>query len=169
MPPAPAADATGPASLVLAAFVLATAAFLAWRQWRDYAGRSPDLSRRDESHFARQDLRRVLGTIVLGLVAVGLALGGRMPAVVNGRANLKFVQVWSAVALLIVVLLVLALLDWVSTRLYARRHRQRLTDEGLSIVEAELKIRLARRRERLREHGPNGSSFRDEEGRSRPD
>src|SRR5271155_4303118 len=35
MPDVPAPDASGPISLVLAALVMAAAAFLGWRQWRD--------------------------------------------------------------------------------------------------------------------------------------
>lgn len=158
MPPAqaPAPDATGPVSLVLAALVLLAAVFLGWRQWRDFRSRPHDLSPRDEGHFARQDVRRVLGTIVLGLIAAALAVGGSLPHVVNGRANQKFVYLWFGVALMMVVLLVLALLDWVSTRLYARRQRRRLTDEGLSIVEAELRVREAIRRARVRGPASDG-------------
>jgi hypothetical protein len=154
MPPAP--DASGPVSLVLAVIVLAAAGFLGWRQWRDYRTRPEDLSPRDESHFARQDLRRLLGTIILTLIAAALGVGGWMPDRVNGRANQKFVYLWAGIALMMVVLLVLAMLDWVSTRLYVRRQRRRLTDEGLSIVEAELRVRDAIRRAQRRTEGPNG-------------
>ena len=156
MPPAPAADASGPASLVLAALVLVAAAFLGWHQWRDYHARPTDLSPRDESHFARQDLRRLLGTIILTLIAAALAVGAWIPDRVNGQANKKFIYLWSGIALMMVVLLVLATLDWLSTRLYGIRQRRRLTDEGLSIVEAELRVRQAIRRAQLRERGPNG-------------
>ena len=44
------------ASQVLAGIVLVAAAFLAWRQWRDYRTRPTELSRLDENHFARQEL-----------------------------------------------------------------------------------------------------------------
>ena len=157
MPPAaPAPDPSGPLSLVLGSLVLAAAAFLGWRQWRDVRSRPPGLSPRDESHFARQDLRRLLGTIVLGLIAVALFLGGWVPDRVNGRANQKFIYLWAGIALMMVVLLILALLDWISTRLYVRRQRRRLTDEGLSILEAEIRVREAIRRAQIGEHEPNG-------------
>ena len=143
MPPA---DASEPASLVVAGLVLVSGLFLGWRQWREYQTRPKDLSQLDENHFGRQDIRRMLGTIVLLFIALGIVLGGRMPAKWGGQANLKFVQLWAGVAFLIVVLLILAMLDWFSTRLYARRHRQRLTNEGLSIVEAELRIKTVLRR-----------------------
>jgi hypothetical protein len=163
MPPAPAADASGPASLVLAALVLVAAAFLGWRQWRDYRHRPTNLSPRDESHFARQDLRRLLGTIILTLIAVSLAIGGWLPDRVNGRANKKFIYLWSGIAAMMVVLLVLAMLDWLSTRLYGIRQRRKLTDEGLSIVEAELRVRQAIRHAQLRKRGPNGYPPHDED------
>lgn len=162
MPPAaPAADPSGPVSLILAALVLAAAAFLGWRQWRDVRSRPDALSPRDESHFARQDLRRLLGTIILGLIAGALAVGGWVPDRVNGRANQKFVYLWAGIALMMVVLLILALLDWISTRLYARRQRRRLTHEGLTILEAEIRVREAIRRAQMSEHGPNGHPPRD--------
>jgi Flp pilus assembly protein TadB len=159
MPPAAAPDATGPASLVLSGLILVAAAFLGWRQWRDYRSRTRQLSPLDENHFVRQDIRRLLGTIILVLVSLATGIGGQMPAKVGGQANVKFVQIWSGVAFLIVALLFLALLDWLSTRLYARRHRQRLTKEGLAIVEAELRIKteIQRRQEELnQEEGSNG-------------
>ncbi len=142
----PPADASEVASLVLAIVILLAAVFLGWWQWRDYRVRPTGLSRLDDDHFGRQDMRRALGTIVLLLLAVALFVGGRMPHEVAGKANLKFVQVWAGAAFLVVVLLILAMLDWFSTRLYATRHRERLAKEGLSIVEAELRIKTAIRR-----------------------
>jgi hypothetical protein len=159
MPPAAANDATGPASLVLSGLILFAAAFLGWWQWRDYRSRPRQLSPLDENHFVRQDIRRLLGTIVLVLLSVAIGFGGQLPPKVGGVANNKFIQIWSGVAFLIVALLFLALLDWFSTRLYARRHRQRLTREGLAIVEAELRIKteIRRKQEELsQEEGSNG-------------
>jgi hypothetical protein len=159
MPPAAAPDASGPASLVLSGLILFAAAFLGWWQWRDYRSRPRQLSPLDENHFVRQDIRRLLGTIILVLLSLAIGIGGQLPPQVGGAANNKFIQIWSGVAFLIVALLFLALLDWFSTRLYARRHRQRLTKEGLAIVEAELRIKteLQRKQDELsREEGTNG-------------
>jgi uncharacterized membrane protein YedE/YeeE len=159
MPADPAADGQAQFSVALAGLVLLAAAFLAWRQWRDARSRPSDLPPLDRNHFARQDLRRVIGTIVLGFLGVAIAFGGQMPHMVNGQANTKFVQLWAGVAFLIAVLLMLAMLDWVSTRLYFKRHRQKLTNEGLSIVEAELRLKLEmqrRRRDQFDGRGPNG-------------
>ncbi len=156
MPLAPALDASGVASLLMAGLVLAAAAFLGWRQWRDVQSRPPALSPRDEGHFARQDLRRLLGTIILVLIAAALAVGAWIPDRVGGQVNKTFVNLWAGVALMMVVLLVLALLDWISTRVYARRQRRRLTDEGLAIVEDELRARIAMHQAQQRASGPNG-------------
>jgi small-conductance mechanosensitive channel len=156
MPLAPALDASGVASLLMAGLVLAAAAFLGWRQWRDVRSRPPALSPRDEGHFARQDLRRLLGTIILVLIAAAMALGAWIPDRVGGRINQTFVNLWAGVALMMVVLLVLALLDWISTRVYARRLRRRLTDEGLSIVEDELRARIAMQKAQRHREGTNG-------------
>ncbi len=156
MPFAPAPDATGIVGLVLAALVLAAAAFLGWRQWRDVRTRPPGLSSADEGHFARQDLRRLLGTIILVLIAAAMAAGAWIPDRIGGQVNQLFIDLWAGIALMMVVLLLLALLDWISTRLYAHRQRKRLTDEGLSIVEAELRARIALQRAQRREEGSNG-------------
>jgi hypothetical protein len=146
MPEVPANDASGPISLVLAAIVMASAGFLGWWQWRDLRKRSAELSPLDRNHFFRQDIRRFVGTIVLALLSVAIGFGGRMPHQVNGLANSKFIYLWSGVIFLIAALLILALFDWIATQLYLRRHRLRLTQEGLSIVEAELRIKLAQHR-----------------------
>jgi small-conductance mechanosensitive channel len=156
MPLAAPLDASGLASLLMAGVVLAAAAFLGWRQWRDVRSRPPSLSPRDEGHFARQDLRRLLGTIILVLIAAAMALGAWIPDRVGGRVNQTFINLWAGVALMMVVLLVLALLDWISTRVYARRLRRRLTDEGLSIVEDELRARIALQIAQRRQEGTNG-------------
>ena len=150
MPPAPAVDLTGPASVVLAVMVALTGVFLAYRIWHDHRTRPPGaiVSPLDENHFAREGLRRCLGSIVMGLLAVGIFLGGRVAPQVGGKANPLFVQVWAGVVLLLLALVLLGMLDWVSSRIYARRVRARLTREGLAIVEAELRQKLADKRAR---------------------
>ena len=135
----PQADATGVASLFLAGFVLLAALFLGYRQYREAKARPPALQPRDEKYFANQDLRRAVGTIVLFILCVALAVGGKMPPRVAGKANLAFIQIWAGIAFLIMALLALALLDIVATRLFAHRQRQNLADEGLSLIEAELR------------------------------
>lgn len=148
-------DATAPVSLILAGLVFCSAVFLGYRQYREARHRPPALLPRDEKYFALQDLRRAIGTIVLLILSLALAVGGQMPTRINGKANLKFIQIWSGVAFLLVALLGLAALDMLATRIYARRQRQQIVDEGLAIIESELRSNVeARRRAAL--HQQNG-------------
>jgi hypothetical protein len=105
------------------------AVFLGLRQWYEWRSRSPALSDVDRGHFWNQDLRRGLGVAVMLVLALGLYFGSRMPHKVAGRANLAFVEIWLAIVALIVVLLVLALFDLVSTRSYAQRQRRSIARE----------------------------------------
>jgi len=115
--------------LVLSAAVIVIAALLAYRQWKDRQRRETDLPEADAAHFVRQDTRRWLGAFVMILLALGLAVGMRLPHIAGGKANTRFVQVWLGVFLLIFVLLLLALLDWLAPRVYARRHRRAIVQE----------------------------------------
>jgi uncharacterized membrane protein YciS (DUF1049 family) len=70
---------------------------------------------------------------------MGLYFGSRMPPKVAGRANLTFVVVWLAIIGLIVVMLLLAFLDWLSTRLYARRHSRSMARQRLQLLRETLR------------------------------
>jgi hypothetical protein len=129
-------------SLILGLLVFFTAIVLGLWQYREAHQRPPGLTLLDQKHFARQDLRRATCTLVLLILAVALIAGGRMEPRVDDRPNLQFVQLWAGVAFLIVVLSMLAMLDFISTRIYARRLRSRLTEEGLDLIEAEVKVRM---------------------------
>ena len=115
--------------LLLSAFVVFIAAVLAYRQWRDRRRRDVDLAGAEAVYHTRQDVRRWLGVFVMVLLALGLAVGTRIPHIVRGRTNPLFVQVWLGVFLLIFALLLLALLDWFATRRYAYRHRRAMLQE----------------------------------------
>ncbi|HEV3163965.1 MAG TPA: hypothetical protein VGZ22_08020 [Isosphaeraceae bacterium] len=130
-------DSAASTSLVIALFVIFAVAFLAWRQWRERQSRSPELSDADTDHFSRQDTRRLLGTIVLGLIAVGLVVGTRIPLNPPPSRLIRrfFAGVWMAVILLLLVALVLAWLDIKATRLYARRHRHAIAEERRAFLE----------------------------------
>jgi hypothetical protein len=138
MPPAQQSAAV---SLVISIGVAAAAILLGLRQWHERRLREPDLSAADASHFARQDLRRALGVVVMLLLAAGLSAGARVEWRLAGRANPLFIQLWLGVFLLILILLVLAVLDWLSTRLYARRHVRAMARERLEILRDEYKLR----------------------------
>jgi ABC-type transport system involved in cytochrome bd biosynthesis fused ATPase/permease subunit len=76
------------------------------------------------------------------ILAGGLYFGSRIPPRVDGHANLTFVEVWMAIISLIIVMLGLALLDWISTRLYARREQRALASERQRILRETLRKKL---------------------------
>ena len=121
-------------SVVVSSLVIVTAALLAAHQWHQRRDRGGTLSGLDASYFSRQDVRRGMGVVVMVLLALGLAFGARLNARVGGRANPVFVQVWLGVFILIFTLLCLALFDWVSTFLYARRQRRTMARERVELL-----------------------------------
>jgi hypothetical protein len=135
----PIADDLAANSLFISSGVALIAVFLGLRQWYEWRAREPELSDRDRGYFFRQDVRRGLGVAVMLILAAGLYFGSRIPARVGGSANLTFVEVWLAIISLIIVMLGLALLDWVSTRLYARRQRRDLAAERQRILRDTLR------------------------------
>jgi hypothetical protein len=137
MPP----DPSEPASVLLAAVVLLFAAGLVWKERSDRSNRNPDLSPEDDTHFARQDTRRTLGIVVMGLLALGLVVGSRVEPRLANKANPAFLAIWLGVALLIFSLLGLAMVDWVSLRLYARRQRRVLARQRDELIREEYRRR----------------------------
>jgi hypothetical protein len=132
------------ASLVLSIGVAAVAALLFGLVWTDRNRRDPELSADDAEHFAKQDARRVVGTVVMLLLSAAIYFGSRIPHMAAGRANPLFVQIWLGAFLLIFFLLVLGILDWQAIRLYARRHRQAMVRERIELLKEELKYRSYR-------------------------
>jgi hypothetical protein len=110
------------------------------RRWRP-EGLADD----DVKHFAYQDLRRGLVAAVMLLLAAGVYVGARLEPGVAGRPNPRYVGTWVGVLALVVLLLVLAMLDWSATRRYAARHRLAIAREGLEILRDEMRRRAAER------------------------
>jgi hypothetical protein len=137
-------EQTAAASLALSVGVAAVALLLAWRQWREGRGRESDLSAADSAHFLRQDIRRWMGVVVMILIAVALAVGSRVEPKAAGRTNPWFVVVWLTVCVLVLVLLVLALFDWLGTSRYARRHRQAIARARRELFEEQRRRRSYR-------------------------
>jgi uncharacterized membrane protein len=134
----PFADDLGATSLMTSLGVTLIAVFLGLRQWYERQAREPVLSSDDRGYFARQDLRRACGVVVLVIIAVGLSVGARVPHKMGGKVNLLFVEIWLVVFILILVLLSLALVDWIATRDYARRHRRAIARERIEMLRETL-------------------------------
>ncbi|HWE39094.1 MAG TPA: hypothetical protein VG406_21275 [Isosphaeraceae bacterium] len=122
---------------LLAAAVLAVAlALMAW-QWFERLRRPASRSQADARHFARQDFRRLLGAGVMALIALTVWQG----AEINPRAGRHEARLWASswllVAALVLFLLALALVDLLSIRLYARRHRRDLAAQHRAALAAE--------------------------------
>jgi magnesium-transporting ATPase (P-type) len=135
----PIADDLASNSLLISSGVAMIAVFLGLRQWYEWRARETELSDLDHRYFARQDVRRGLGVAVMLIIAMGLYFGSRMPPKVAGHANLTFVLVWLAIIGLIIVMLLLAFLDWLSTRLYARRHSRSMARQRLQLLRETLR------------------------------
>jgi signal transduction histidine kinase len=138
-------------SLLISSGVAMIAVFLGLRQWYEWRARETELSELDRRYFVRQDARRGLGAAVMLVIAVGLYFGSRIPPKVAGRANLAFVEVWLAIIALIIVMLLLAFVDWVATRIYARRQSRSMARERLQILRETLR---QSRGQRASEHEP---------------
>jgi hypothetical protein len=113
------ADANTLVSPALTAAVLAVAALLAWRQLAERRGRAQGMTAADRRHFARQDVRRLTGSGVMALIGLGIAWGAGIDPRGDGWSKRLFLSVWLVVILLVFFLVMLALLDLLSTRLYA--------------------------------------------------
>jgi hypothetical protein len=121
-------------AIVLAVALGLTAGLLALRQWYERGHRESDLSDADAQHFARQDFRRGAAGAVMGLLAIGVVVGVHLGHKVAGAANPWFLEVWLIVFGLILVLLWMALCDWVATWHYARRQHRAMARERFQLV-----------------------------------
>lgn len=133
---------------LLSVAVLTVAFLLGYRQWRERRARGSDLSEADARYFARQDVRRLVGAVLMALVAVGISVGSRMVVLKGDReAGRWFIRTWLAVGITLLGLLGLALIDWVATRAYARRHHRALLQDRRQVLR-EIEDELHRRQRR---------------------
>jgi hypothetical protein len=132
-------DDLASSSLLISSGITLIAVFLGLRQWYEWRARGGDLSDGERRYYFCQDVRRGLGVAVMLILAAGLYFGSRIPPKVAGHANLTFVRAWLAIITLIVVMLGLALLDWISTRLYANRQYRSLASERRRILRETLR------------------------------
>lgn len=141
---------------ILAVGVAGVAASLVLWQSAERRRRGPSLSAEDASHFARQDVRRWAVAVVMLLLAAGLHVGSGINPNRPAGPYPCFIETWLAVFALILILLVLAMLDWLATRRYAARHRTEIVREGMQILCEEMRLRAARPLNGKAE-GPNGN------------
>ena len=151
-------DSLAWSSLALASAIALCAFLLGLRLWWERRTREEDLAAPDQNHFMLQDLRRAVGIGLMALLAIGVYYGSRLPTVEiepmnpgDGRSvdsavgdvilpalevhpDRRFLAVWLAVFAGIVMLLVLAMIDWFSTCRYARRHRDAMSQARLDIL-----------------------------------
>lgn len=149
----PAVDSSAIAGLVLGVAVFLVDLLLLFWLWRERRGRPIDQSLEDRNHFNRQDLRRVLVVIVLAILSGALAFGTRIPSMAAGKPNPKFVQLWAGVIALILVLSILAMVDWISIRFYARRRRMELLEEGVGLIEQQRRAKQTSRSHSAEQNG----------------
>jgi hypothetical protein len=145
-------------SLALAVAIAVCAFLLGIRLWRERRTREPGLPDSDRRHFLVQDLRRALGILLMAYVALGVYIGSRLPTFVlqpkdprdagpleitagaavvpapEAHPSLQFLAIWLGVFASVVLLLGLAIIDMISTRRYARRHRREIHEERLEIL-----------------------------------
>jgi hypothetical protein len=120
--------------LAIAGGLLALAATFAWLQWRERRTRPAALSEADASYFRGKDFRRLVGSLVMALIAVGMFAG----LTLNPRDRLQrggWATAWIGVLSLVPVLLILALGDWIALRRYAIRHRRALEQERHAVAD----------------------------------
>ncbi len=137
----PLAQQTAAASLAMSIGILVVVALLLAWLWYERRLRGFDLSEQDAAHFASQDLRRSVVALLLGAVGLGIFADSWIEPRIGGHTNPLFLLNWLAVFILLCALPVLAVLDWLATRRYARRHFNALARERMDILREELRAR----------------------------
>ena len=137
------ADPGAREGIAIAAGVLALSAIFAWRQWAERRARDEAMSEEDASYFHLRSSRRWAGTACLGLIGAGMLAGSLIEPTKQNRW--VFLGVWLAVSLLVLAALILAMLDWGANRRYALRLRKLLAEERRTILEEEVRRRIAAR------------------------
>ncbi|RUL84333.1 hypothetical protein [Tautonia sociabilis] len=140
----------GPASTVLALFVIGVAFLLTWRQRVETSRRRELDDEADRRFFARQDRRRYRGVVLLALLGLGIGVGGNIDIRAGRGERMAFIATWLVVLLLLGQVMLLAVLDLWATRRYADRQRRRLADDRRRALERELATHRERARRRRR-------------------
>ncbi len=129
----------------LALGVTMIAAFLGLRQWYERKARGELDGPEEAAFFRRQDVRRWLGVGVMLALAIEVFLGASVEPRAGGRGNPRFVVVWLVVLSLIVVMLGLALADWLATRAYGLRKRKAIFRAQIDELRQTIRQRASER------------------------
>lgn len=142
--------------LVLATGVFVVALALMVWQLAERRQRESELSNEDALYFAHRDVRRSCVVLIMISLAAGIFIGSWVRPKWPAGPNPAFVLSWMAVFLLIIALMALAMIDWLATRTYARRHRIAIVREGVEILREEMRLRTARSSDRPHLDQANG-------------
>lgn len=143
------------ASLALATGIFAVAVSLLFWLRYEREQRDENLSEADFDHFSRQDRRRNIGLAILLILAQGIAVSPQIDRRVAGRPNLIFLLMWLAIFLLILLLLALAFVDLIATRVYAKRHREAILRARNDLL---IEIEQIAREDRIKRDAENPAS-----------
>ncbi len=164
-------------SLVLSLAIGGIAVLLGTLQWWEHRTRESDLRDSERRYFVLQDIRRAIGIVLLCLLAPAIYVGSRLPTRVTDpprpgvsaadpidgeripsasavHPNRHFLVLWLAVFAIVAAMLGLALIDWISTRRFARRQRDALIREKVDLLRDT--HRLAESQTDSPEEGPSG-------------
>jgi hypothetical protein len=155
----PMANNLAVSSLALSIAIGGIAVLLGLHQWSQRRARDSDLIGADRAYFLRQDRRRAIGVLIMLMIAAGIYFGSRIPPLIENapldadviqairiiagswvelssgaHANPRFLSLWLEVITLLVILLGLAMFDWIATRRFAHRQRQSIARERLDII-----------------------------------
>ncbi len=127
------------ASIVL---LLAAMALMAWhvREWESFHRREADAA---EFNYRRRQFRRRMQTSgMLGLAAVALGVG--YPLTMWVHSSYFTIAYWTATLLLVCWIVLLALIDALSSRIYYSRLRQQCLLEELKLQAEVRRLQAAR-------------------------
>jgi hypothetical protein len=104
-------------------------------EWSDRRRRAADLPGAEARYFAVKDVRRLAGSLMMVLIALGMVVGLTLDPRRGRAVRQVWATSWLAVMILVVLLLSLALWDWIALRHYAVRQRVVLDRERRAVVE----------------------------------
>ncbi len=132
-------------TLVVAAVILVLATAFGVRLWQARRHRFEEaVSEDDTRHYASRDRRRAGVATVLALIGLGMIATTGIDARRSPADARLWGWSWLGILALTIVLLVLALLDWLATVSYARRQVRALAEEHRSLLTEAIRHHASR-------------------------